>query len=146
MTSAIRSVGEFFARTFLGGLTGAQGLDEHSPSKKTAEIAEYAVEGFTNKVGESAKQATKSGILFAKSYLEGTNDALTAKKGKMSFLGSIKSALALAFVDIKDMFGDTFDQFVITPTMDLTQIQEGFGSIQGMMDLLFPMKFQDLRI
>ena len=97
-----------FGKNGLAGLNAA--LDEHSPSKETAKSAKFAVLGFTNTIRDNLSRSEKSGTDLGSSVLNG-----------------LATAISLA-----DSIVDTDLQPVITPVLDLSQVQSGIGGIDNM--------------
>lgn len=108
--------GSIVAGTILQAIKA--GLGEHSPSKPAMQMGEYIVEGLV------------IGMKSGKGYLT----SVSKKTGEIALspLQRIKQQVKLFFSDIFD--GSDMDSFSITPTLDLTQITEDFGSLEGMMN------------
>ena len=89
-------------------------LDEHSPSRAFAEVGRFAVLGFANAI---------------------TDDTPLAEDAGRSMGDSVISALRSTFDIISDLTDDILDREpVITPVVDLTRLEEGYGLINGMLN------------
>lgn len=121
-------------------VNGAQdGLQEKSPSKRMEQVGVYAVEGLYNglrnrRINDNIS-STSTGIAErivntvgagleavgnpTNNFLSGFSDELTKLKTRLGYL-------------VTPLF-DTIEA-KISPYLDLTQIEEGFGSIQDMMN------------
>ena len=90
-------------------------LDERSPSKETFKIGAFFGEGFVNGIGSFDSESVAAGNSIAES----------AKYGLTSAISKIKSAVE-----------DGVDtQPTIRPVLDLTDIKNGAGAINGMFDM-----------
>lgn len=93
---------------FQGYTTTAQ---QHSPSRKAAELAKFTLLGFLNKFDESQAEVAEAGSETADSLFDG-----------------LKNGLAMA-----NMQADLFNsQPVIKPMMDLSEIQNGVSTINDL--------------
>ena len=108
--------GNLVAGTIYQAITN--NLEVNSPSKKTTWVGEEVVNGLI--VGMEAQQSSLK--------------KASGKTGSviLSPLNKIKQKMKLFFNGMLDELN--IESFTITPTMDLTQIQEGFGDIEGMMN------------
>lgn len=77
--SAVINKAKELGRAFIDGLNGKDGLDEHSPSKKTYESGEYADQGLIDGVESGLPKVEKMGELLGSSLYAGSSDA--AEKG-----------------------------------------------------------------
>lgn len=108
--------GNLVAGTIYEAITG--GLIVESPSKKMVYVGEMVDMGLVVGIKNNQKKVEDAAGKAGKSILTPFDKI----KQKLHFFMS-------------DMMSElNIDSFTITPTMDLTQIQEGFSSIQGMMD------------
>ena len=90
-------------------------LDEHSPSKEFYKIGDFAGLGFVNALGTYEK----------KSYKVSAEVAKSAKKGLSKTISNLAS-----IVDT-----DIDSQPTIRPVLDLSDISNGAGAINGMFDM-----------
>ena len=90
-------------------------LDEHSPSKEFYKIGDFAGLGFVNALGTYEK----------KSYKVSAEVAKSAKKGLSKTISNLAS-----IVDT-----DIDSQPTIRPVLDLSDISDGAGAINGMFDM-----------
>ena len=90
-------------------------LDEHSPSKEFYKIGDFAGLGFVNALGTYEK----------KSYKVSAEVAKSAKKGLSKSISNLAS-----IVDT-----DIDSQPTIRPVLDLSDISNGVGAINGMFDM-----------
>ena len=90
-------------------------LDEHSPSKEFYKIGDFAGLGFVNALGTYEK----------KSYKVSAEVAKSAKKGLSKSISNLAS-----IVDT-----DIDSQPTIRPVLDLSDISNGAGAINGMFDM-----------
>lgn len=88
-------------------------LDEHSPSKVGYEIGDYFGVAFVNALADNV----------TKSYKAGTEIAKSAKSGLKNAIGKITDIIS----------GEAETQPVITPVLDLTNIQNGANRLYSMM-------------
>lgn len=96
---------------FMDGLKSKAALFEQSPSKATAEAAGYAIDGFVNTIKQRAVDMLHSGSGVGSSFV----DALSY---------SVKAA--------EDILNDDLNP-VITPVLDLSQVQENAGMISDLL-------------
>ena len=98
----------------IGGLTSGakEVLDEHSPSRVFAEIGRYIDEGL---------------ILGIENYSDKVNDA-SANMGKDA-IDSMRGAIG----DISDVVTGDFEEPVIRPVVDLSEVEKGASSIDDML-------------
>lgn len=87
-------------------------LDEHSPSKEFYKIGKFAVLGFVNSFSDNMKLVTKSGSNLARQSMNGMGKAMN---------------------QIGDVITNGIDPNpTIRPVVDLSNIQNGVGAINGM--------------
>ena len=84
----------------------------HSPSKVTMEIGKYMAEGFALGMSENQKLSDQA----AKSMVESALASMSEQAGYL-----------------KGLLDGIDDQPVITPVLDLTQVESGVGAIDGLM-------------
>lgn len=87
-------------------------LDEHSPSKEFYKIGKFAVLGFVNSFSDNMKMVNKSGSNLARQSMDGMGKAMN---------------------QIGDVIMNGIDPNpTIRPVVDLSNIQNGVGAINGM--------------
>lgn len=87
-------------------------LDEHSPSKEFYKIGKFAVLGFVNSFSDNMKMVNKSGSNLARQSMDGMGKAMN---------------------QIGDIITNGIDPNpTIRPVVDLSNIQNGVGAINGM--------------
>ena len=87
-------------------------LDEHSPSKEFYKIGKFAVLGFVNSFSDNMKMVNKSGSNLARQSMDGMGKAMN---------------------QIGDVITNGIDPNpTIRPVVDLSNIQNGVGAINGM--------------
>lgn len=87
-------------------------LDEHSPSKEFYKIGKFAVLGFVNSFSDNMKMVNKSGSNLARQSMDGLGKAMN---------------------QIGDIITNGIDPNpTIRPVVDLSNIQNGVGAINGM--------------
>ena len=107
---SLYNLGASAGNSFMAGLNSHYSLDINSPSKATAKSAKFAIAGFVNTIGDNLTKTKKSGTDLGTSVLNG-----------------LATAISLA-----DSIVDTDLQPVITPVLDLSQVQSGIGGIDNM--------------
>ena len=87
-------------------------LGIQSPSKEFYKVGDFAGQGFTNAIKDYEVTASKAGKDMGNSATKGLSDAIAK---------------------IKDLFGKDFDSTpTIRPVLDLSNVQNGMGSLSGM--------------
>ena len=87
-------------------------LGIQSPSKEFYKVGDFAGQGFTNAIKDYEVTASKAGKDMGNSATKGISDAIAK---------------------IKDLFGKDFDSTpTIRPVLDLSNVQNGMGSLSGM--------------
>ena len=87
-------------------------LDEHSPSKEFYKIGKFAVLGFVNSFSDNMKMVNKSGSNLARQSMDGMGKA-------MNHIGDV-------------IMNGIDPNPTIRPVVDLSNIQNGVGAINGM--------------
>jgi hypothetical protein len=107
--SAIKSAGRGMGNSLLSG--ARESLDTHSPSKETAKLGVYAVQGLINGMNHLGYQVYQSGQTAGDTVLE-----------------SMRSAMST----IPDILQSDMDMSpVITPVIDMSQVESGMNSTFG---------------
>ena len=99
----------------IGGLKSKDGLDEHSPSKKGIEAAEFLGEGVIIGLKKITRKAALAAAEFGGSTIRSMSEALT---------GAIDSANTIAKSDLTI-------RPVVSPVLDLSDLRSKAASIRG---------------
>lgn len=133
----VAELGSKLVKKFLGGMEEEAG--QNSPWKTTKRDAVYALQGF----GEGLKDRTankeidKSARDIASRTINIVSDGMSAIDSATSpFVSGLKKNLSRLGNTLSLMMSGMLDSIEakISPYLDLTQIEEGFGSIQDMMN------------
>ena len=114
-SSESKETGVGFVNEFLSGASGEKGLDSHSPSKATEQLAIYAVMGFHKGILEKLGILNTDGVSMSNAILE-----------PMSGIVAKIDQVLQSDLDV---------QPVISPVLDLTSVTSAAGQLNGMLDM-----------
>ena len=136
-----KEAGEAGAEVANGYIEGAKGaLDEHSPSKETEKIGDFATEGLLIGLTDKIDSVKKAGSDIGKNVLSSFASAFSDSEGVAEDAGSglgtnFLSGLTDKLGDMSVLEGMGMDfNPTITPTIDLSDFSTGIGDMNSMLD------------
>lgn len=121
--SEVTSEGTRIANLATSAMMSKQGLDEHSPSKKTYKIGINAGKGFVNGLESSGEDAKKASVKLGKDSVSSLKDSVDAQIGILDYAGEAAAQFRNQWLSTQEALTDEQAFQVSTDAMELLALR-----------------------